>query len=62
MDDGDLLLAGQLAENAQIGAQVAERHAQSTLARKASQDSQNEARVLRARIALKYQPVADAGN
>ncbi len=42
----DYPLARQLAEQAQLDAQVAELHAQSTRSRKAAQDSQDAARVL----------------
>jgi hypothetical protein len=49
----DYQRAAQLAEDAKVDAQVAERQAQSTPARKAAQDSQNVARVLRAEIAQK---------
>ncbi len=59
---GNYSLANVLAEEAKIDAQVAERHAQSTLARKSAQDSQNDARALRAEIAIKAQPRAMASN
>jgi len=62
MGSGDYPLAELLAEEAKIDAQVAERHAQSTLARKAAQDSQNDARTLRAEIAIKSQPRSMASN
>ena len=42
----DYARARQLAEQAQVDAQVAELHAQSTRSRKAAQDSQDAARVL----------------
>ena len=43
----DYRRAGQLAEQAEIDAQVAETHAQSSRAEKAAQESQNAARALR---------------
>ena len=58
IDSRDYPLANRLAEEAQIGAHVAERRAQSTHARKAAQDSQNAARALRAEIFRKTQPIA----
>lgn len=62
LEGHDYQRASQLAEDAKIDAQVAERHAQSTHARKAAQDSQNDARVLRAEIALKAPSSAMASN
>jgi hypothetical protein len=53
MASRDFPLASQLAEEASIDAQVAERHAQSTRSRQAAQESQNVARMLRAEIAQK---------
>lgn len=46
----DYLRAGQLAEQAELDAQLAELHAQSTVSRKAAQESQDAARVLREEI------------
>ncbi len=46
----DFERAKQLAEEAEIDAQVAELHAQSTRSRKAAQESQDAARVLREEI------------
>lgn len=43
----DYLRAGQLAEEAQLDAQVAELHAQTARSRKAAQESQDAARALR---------------
>jgi len=45
--------ATRLAEQAQVDAQVAELHAQSTRSRKAAQESQDAARVLREEISRK---------
>lgn len=50
MDNEEYLLAGQLAEQVEVDAQVAVLHAQSTRARKAAQESQDAARVLREEI------------
>ena len=49
----DFERAAQLADEAQIDAQVAELHAQSTRSRKAAQESQDAARVLREEITRK---------
>lgn len=58
LDEKDYQRAARLAEDAKVDAQVAERHAQSTHARKAAQDSQSLARALRAEIAAKSQSMA----
>lgn len=50
MDNEEYILAGQLAEQVEVDAQVAVLHAQSTRARKAAQESQDAARVLREEI------------
>lgn len=50
MTSKDYRRAGQLAEQAELDAQVAELHAQSTSSRKAAQESQDAARVLREEI------------
>jgi hypothetical protein len=62
MGDKDYQRAAQLADDARVDALVAERHAQSTHARKAAQDSQNDARTLRSEIAVKAPPQAIASN
>jgi len=49
----DFERAAQLADEAQLDAQVAELHAQSTRSRKAAQESQDAARVLREEITRK---------
>jgi hypothetical protein len=49
----DYVLAAQLADQAQVDAQVAQLHAQSMRSRKAAQDSQDAARVLREELARK---------
>ena len=49
----DYVRAGQLADEAQVDAQVAQLHAQSSDSRKAAQDSQDAARVLRDEISRK---------
>lgn len=50
MEAKDFERAKQLAEQAQVDAQVAELHAQSERSRKAAQESENAARVLRDEI------------
>lgn len=50
MTDKDYERARQLAEEAEVDAQVAELHAQSMSSRKAAQESQDAARVLREEI------------
>lgn len=50
MINKEYVLAGQLADQADVDAQVAVLHAQSTRARKAAQESQDAARVLREEI------------
>ncbi len=47
MNDKDYKLAGQLAEEAEVDAQVAVLHAESVRSQKAAQESQDAARVLR---------------
>jgi hypothetical protein len=49
----DFVRAAQLAEQAEVDAQVAELHGQSTRSRKAAQESQEAARVLREEISRK---------
>lgn len=49
----DYAVARQLAEQAEVDAQVAELHAQSMRSRKAAQESQDAARVLREEIGRK---------
>ena len=49
----DYVRAGQLADEAQVDAQVAQLHAQSADSRKAAQESQDAARVLREEISRK---------
>jgi phage-related minor tail protein len=50
MSSEDYVRAGQLAEQAQVDAQVAELHAQTARSRKAAMDSKDAARVLREEI------------